>query len=145
VSSPLSSLPPYLLPVLHPTYLPLIVVDKKISKAKSQTIMEELFLSQLQSLHPDIMRLKKAGATKQDEKKAIDRLFDESSSDDNSVVSGEEEIMEEGGKEEANPEELSQLIDEDLVQLLKLCHELKTKFKATEDYETELMMRQVEL
>ena len=64
-----------------------------------------------------------------------DDSFDDDKNDD---VFGEDKSM----MAEKNP---SKLIDLELVNLLKFCNDLKNKFKDTDDYQEEIMMKSLEL
>ena len=64
--------------------------------------------------------------------------------DDDSDFS-DDEFKDDGDKGMTAEKDPSKLIDLELVNLLKFCHELKLKHKETDEYQEEVMMKSLEL
>ena len=64
---------------------------------------------------------------------------------DNDSYDNEDDEFKDGDKSMMAEKDPSKLIDLELVNLLKFCHDLKVKHKETDDYQEEVMMKSLEL
>ena len=116
-----------------------------IKKAQSLNEIGNLFQSSLQRIRNKIVRgQEKVQANKEAGKSGIEAFIVEDSDESNDSF---EEANEEGARtlmDSANVADPSKLIDLELVNLLRYCHEL-TSHKETEDYQDEIMLKSLQL